>query len=510
MPKNKNVQTKTVTYTNNRRRNNTNGSKKVVVIRKNKRRGRVTPKKQLLNKQVLIKARSIPIAKASSISVKRPAQIKSTKLGIRIKHREYLTTIGSSTDLSYIQFRINPGDVKTFPFLAPIAASYEKYKIHNLKMMYIPNCATISQGSFISYIEYDPNDTPLKDVSQILNQLSCANTPVWQKCTIPYIKKKNQQVTEYYVRNDWTSYNDLKLYDPAYIFVGTYSSGDISDLGKIYIDYDIELTVPDYSNRPPMLNAVFSFTSCPVVAVQNNGNNPAGAIQIGNAQSSSYSVGNLKVFPTITPGLGYPCLQFGDDYTGMMQVYLAGGNQFPIAEYNLNNFFTFLHIDSNTNVSSNYTAFVIDWNQEDSSFSSTDWYIVTAHVKVSSGDYWLMPNTFTSSAVGVDTATLYCAFAPVLYKYMFTTAPDAVSYFNNGYTLPGSLQVHTGSNFVKTKTRNNKFLENMKKFFPQFSEMSFDEDDESSETNEVNNYINRITAPVETAVKKPIKLVTKK
>lgn len=449
--------------------------RKPIVIPKGKKKGRkanIKNRSKEFYKQVNIKRKMMPITRATNIKVRRPAKIKTSKNGIRVKHREYLTSIAGSTDLSYIQFRLNPGDEKTFPFLSPIASSYEKYKIHSLRFFYSANCAAIAQGSIISYFDYDPDDKPITDVGQILNQISTSNNAAWQDQSIRYIKKGLEQSKDYYIRNDWTTYENLKLFDPAYLFIGTYGTGDATDLGKVFIDYDIELLVPDYTNRPPIKNAQLAFQNKPLVQVQNNGVELAYAISLTGSGANSYFAGNLKIFPTLSPdALNYPAMQFGDDFIGYITTYVQCGNMWELENFNLNNFYTFKRFNSNNLIDKTYTGVNIDFSVQQQSFSASDWYIVTAYVKVESGDYWMMPNLMSS---GSDTANMWVVFSPALYKYLTYPSPDSVSYFENGYTKSGCLQVHTGK--LHKISQTNVFLKNLKKLFPQLIEKDLHED----------------------------------
>lgn len=58
--------------------------------------------------------------------------ILNSKNGVRIRHREFIQDVSSSTSFVNQLFSINAGLASTFPWLSQIAPNFEQYKFHGL------------------------------------------------------------------------------------------------------------------------------------------------------------------------------------------------------------------------------------------------------------------------------------------------------------------------------------------------------------------------------------------
>lgn len=106
------------------------------------------------------------------------SQMRLTTQGreVRIAFREYLGEIVTGPvagQFNSVAFDVNPGDIRCFPWLAPIAAQYEQYKpmgmIFEFKSTATDTSITASLGSVIMAADYDVTDKPFTSKQEMLN-----------------------------------------------------------------------------------------------------------------------------------------------------------------------------------------------------------------------------------------------------------------------------------------------------------------------------------------------------
>jgi len=168
-----------------------------------------------------------------------------------ITHREYVGNLSGSDQLSVVQLRVNPSDEATFPWLSNIANSFEKWKMNSMKVEYIPNCASLTQGYMFMYPDYDVNRPGMISEKDYLNTYGAVDGSAWASHSLAIVPKKFSQTKDgvYLVRSPYKTYEDYLLYDPVNIYVGTQGTGDETSLGRLFITYSIDLMIPDPESK---------------------------------------------------------------------------------------------------------------------------------------------------------------------------------------------------------------------------------------------------------------------
>lgn len=261
-----------------------------------------------------------PIGKGYNERYSKP-KFKSKKDTIVVTHSEYLGTVRASDKLSQVKYRLNPTDKDTFPWLSTFGNAYEKWNIKSLKARYVANCSTTTFGKVFMYFDYDPNDTPPNEIGIILNTMDAKSGSPWVDKTVPF-KKQFDTPKTYLVRSPYTEVTDYLLYDPANLLVGCVGTGanstdPVLDLGEIWIDYTIELSIPDPYNTIESDNAVFTLNTVQSIAYQ-GGYVP----DFSTAASVTYDAGNY--FPSFQSGL--PAIIFPKRFCGLIFMKLTASN----------------------------------------------------------------------------------------------------------------------------------------------------------------------------------------
>jgi hypothetical protein len=181
--------------------------------------------------------------------------------GFRIKHREYIQDIQSSTAFSSTNFQINPGLQNLFPWLSSIAINFEEYRIHGM-VIYLNSLSATAVGSTNTALglwgcvtQYDPSEPAFTNKQQCENYVGCQTTV--PSCSVIHgieCKPDANVLNKYFVRSgDILSDEDLKFYDIGFLQIFSQGAQAASNVGEMWISYDIEFFKP----RLPVGNQSF-------------------------------------------------------------------------------------------------------------------------------------------------------------------------------------------------------------------------------------------------------------
>nr|UJQ92939.1 MAG: putative capsid protein [Narnaviridae sp.] len=218
---------------NNNNNNNNNKSKKM-------KDGRIT--------KVINRKEYAQIAAPVAYSQKQEFPNRERMTSRRIKNSEFISTIVGSTTFNATQkFVINPGLVSTFPWLSVLAAEWQQYRIHKLCFRYVTRTSTSSVGSVILSPDYNAVDQAPSSEQVASNTQDAVEDVCWRSITchldvqamFPFGPRKQIRVGN--ISGDYTTY------DAGRLFVCVTGQGSAAEIGKLWVDYDVELFVPQSS-----------------------------------------------------------------------------------------------------------------------------------------------------------------------------------------------------------------------------------------------------------------------
>lgn len=183
---------------------------------------------------------------------------------VRIRQTEYIADIVSSSTGSTFHsdtFRINPGDVSTFPWLSQIAANFEEYTLLGLAFQFkstssVFNATNQSLGFVTMAPEYNSavaittgtaaQGTYVFQTDAQLEQAEGAVQGVTSQdsltCPIDCAFGDTPLHTKYVLTGSQPTSTDIRMYDHALFQVSTGGvSGTSQNLGKLWVHYDILL-----------------------------------------------------------------------------------------------------------------------------------------------------------------------------------------------------------------------------------------------------------------------------
>lgn len=173
--------------------------------------------------------------------------------GIRIRFREYLGDISTASsgvgDFAIQSWKINPANIHTFPWLAPIAQQFDQYKplgvIFEFRSTATEYSGTsASLGSVIMATDYDVFDTPFTSKSQMLNNAYSQEAKM-SDSTVHGIEcdPRELQRSIFYTRPTTTLATvQSRDYDVGNFYVATQGGGLPAGqiIGSLYVHYEFE------------------------------------------------------------------------------------------------------------------------------------------------------------------------------------------------------------------------------------------------------------------------------
>lgn len=233
--------------------------------------------------------------------------------GFRIRHREYVQDINSSTTFASQSFSLNPGISTLFPWLSTVAQNFEEYRIHGMVVYLNTLSATAvsstntALGLWGAVTQYDPTEPDFTTKQQCENYVGC-QTAVPSCSLIHGIECKSQVnvLDRFYVRSGTIADSeDLKFYDLGKIQIFTQGSQAVSDIGEMWVSYDIEFMKPRLpTNQNNFVATDRFYNASGVTSAQPLGSNtlPTAGSTLGSTINAS---GTVITLPANAPNTNY-------------------------------------------------------------------------------------------------------------------------------------------------------------------------------------------------------------
>jgi hypothetical protein len=182
-----------------------------------------------------------------------PPRISNTSAGIRIKHREYLNDVNSTTLFNTLQYSLQPGNEDTFPWLSGVASNFQQYKFHGLLVEFVSTSANAlssvntALGTVCLSTQYNAALPPPVSKEVIMNsEYSTSGKP--SSNLLHLIETDPTESVGrgmLYIRTgDLPAGQDIRFYDLGNTFLSTVGSQAVANIGEIHVSYDIEFFKP--------------------------------------------------------------------------------------------------------------------------------------------------------------------------------------------------------------------------------------------------------------------------
>jgi hypothetical protein len=234
-----------------------------------KKRGVSVPHSSVANTKLSGKEFA-PVAMGSKIVSRRPVIKRSAAGGQRIHNRELVvsTVTGASTFSITNTFNVQPGLAALMPWGSTIAQQYEQYTIHSMKFIWVPFISTATPGTILMMVDYNASDPAPTTEAQFMDHAGAVTASAWE--TVEMQVKPSMMGAlgkKKYVRPCAVA-GDIKTFDSG-IFYLAVDNGTAVSWGKLYVEYDIELFIPQLSPATylkPVITSWYANTTAPFSA----------------------------------------------------------------------------------------------------------------------------------------------------------------------------------------------------------------------------------------------------
>jgi hypothetical protein len=188
----------------------------------------------------------------------------------RVQHREYIQdviTSSSAGTFQTTQFPLNPGVSATFPWLSVLAQQYQEYTFKGLVFHFVSTSGdsvastNTALGSVIMATQYRSTSAPFTNKTAMLNEyFSCDGKPSEDIAHPVECDPKENPFNVQYVRTgNVPSGEDEKMYDlGTFNFATVGYPGTSSNVGELWVTYDIELRKPQVASLAGIQDAHYT------------------------------------------------------------------------------------------------------------------------------------------------------------------------------------------------------------------------------------------------------------
>lgn len=184
-------------------------------------------------------------------------QVKNTKTGFIVHHKEFLTDVPSTTSAAFLNLTLNPANPLTFPWLSNIAINFEEWVPRGIAFMFkstssdavVSTAANAALGTVVIATDYNVANPSFANKQQMeLYEGAVSCKPSCDLTHFVECKKKQTIIDPLYVRPGQAalpSNADARLYDLGVTTLGVFNQQSQGpNVGELWISYEIEFRKP--------------------------------------------------------------------------------------------------------------------------------------------------------------------------------------------------------------------------------------------------------------------------
>lgn len=190
--------------------------------------------------------------------------------GTRVRHREFIEDIKSSTSFLNREYPIQPGDASVFPWLASLANNFEQYEIEGMVFEFKStsadalNSTNTALGTVIMSTQYNSLAPAFTNKQQMENNVYTVSTKPSESIIHPIECEPSQtSVPTLYTYNGAVPPDgDLRLYNMGVFQLATVGMQAANvTIGELWVSYDIKLKKPqlDQGTAAAAQTALYNF-----------------------------------------------------------------------------------------------------------------------------------------------------------------------------------------------------------------------------------------------------------
>ncbi len=171
--------------------------------------------------------------------------MQETKIHTR---RERLGTVVGSTTYAVRSYPINPGNTSLFPWLSEIAPLYEKYRVREMRFVFVQTgsgfAAPNQSGRVVLGCDYDVMSPDVASIEEAENKNPNVGFTPYESAVLRLDSALITPEPKFTRGPNYPAGGDPKTYDGGKLFVAVAGTPNTSQIGVLYIEYDIEMITP--------------------------------------------------------------------------------------------------------------------------------------------------------------------------------------------------------------------------------------------------------------------------
>jgi hypothetical protein len=165
----------------------------------------------------------------------------------RFTNSELVGSVLGSVAFAATKYPVNPGMSGSFPWLSVEASKWEQYVFHKLRYRFVTRTSTATTGSVILSPDYNVRDLRPTTEEQATDTQDAVEDAVWKELVCVLDPRAMFPSGPRKLVRSANVAGDANLYDAANFYVCTVEEANADAIGKLWVDYDVELFVPQNS-----------------------------------------------------------------------------------------------------------------------------------------------------------------------------------------------------------------------------------------------------------------------
>lgn len=213
---------------------------------KNNRRNNSRRSNNQNPQNITVRVNAAPAAVGAQVRTAAPRFVEK-KGKIIVCHAELIGTLTGTEAFTTRTYSLNAGLASVFLWLSNVALNYESYRFRKLHIKFLPATSSTTNGSVYLSVDYDAEDPAPYSEQQIANYSDTVSNVPWKPMTYKCRASDLSKRKSYFTRSDTQAVpSDLGLYDTGNLIIATVGNTGAPTLGKIWLDYEVELMTPDF------------------------------------------------------------------------------------------------------------------------------------------------------------------------------------------------------------------------------------------------------------------------
>jgi hypothetical protein len=222
---------------------------------------------------------------------------------IRIRHKEYLGDVLSTTAFTLTSIALNPGLSLSFPWLCTVASNYQEYYFAGLLFSFVStsadalNSTNTALGKIIMATDYNASDTVFINPQQMLaTEFSNYGKPADNLLHAVECHPGTRPTKWQYVRTAAVGTGrDPRLYDLGVFQIASQGMQAAANIGGLWVSYDIILCKPVIAASGSVMDYWYSSTC-----------STNSSIAPASVSGAVRSIGCTITGTTVAPQLNFP------------------------------------------------------------------------------------------------------------------------------------------------------------------------------------------------------------